>query len=160
VAEVQAGLDRDALASLGIVRRTGSLIVGREDVKRAMTRGDLCAIALADDLSDRSVEEMSDPRLAGTKGTIVPILRGPSKAELGQALGRDDTGVIGLPRSPLGLRARAVLQRRAMFTSLEPVISRAVATSESAPTTTAEDAATESVSDEPAVTTTNAPMPE
>jgi predicted RNA-binding protein YlxR (DUF448 family) len=88
-AMVQGLLAGEVKNALGLLRRQGTLILGREEVVRRAP--DLAAIGLATDLSDNSRHELTE-RAPG-----VPQLALPTMAEIGQATGGRPVGVVGVP---------------------------------------------------------------
>ena len=75
---------------LGLLRRQGTLILGREEVVRRAA--DLAGIGLASDLSDNSRHEL-DERAVG-----VTVFALPAMADVGKATGNRPVGVVGLPK--------------------------------------------------------------
>ena len=96
----------EVLNVLGLARTSGRLIAGRTEVADAIALDKIHAVVLASDLAERSVRDMRQ---------IAPemlFLTGPSKEEIGHAIGRKPTGIIGLQgKTPLLLKAMSHLQR-------------------------------------------------
>ena len=91
-AQVLTGLDAEVKNALGLMRRQGSLVPGREDVVRRAS--ELMAVGLAADLSDNSRHEIEE-RVPDLQRVMLPPM-----AELGQAIGMQDrpAGVVGIPK--------------------------------------------------------------
>lgn len=88
--DVKALLRAQVLERLGLLRRRGALITGREEVLRRVA--DLAAIGLASDLSDGSRHELSER-------ATVPLIALPTMPEVTAAIGHDKpVGVVGVPR--------------------------------------------------------------
>jgi hypothetical protein len=85
-ARVRAVLREDVLSRLGLLRRAGDLVLGREEVARRQAA--LPFIALADDLSAGSRHEVSE-MLAGRAASRLPTM-----AEVGAAVGGRPVGVV------------------------------------------------------------------
>jgi predicted RNA-binding protein YlxR (DUF448 family) len=98
-AQVRAVLRADVLSRLGLLRRAGDLVLGRDEVARR--QHELSFVALADDLSDGSRREV-DEQLGGRA-----TLRLPAMAEVGAAVGGRPVGVVG---ARAGGAARALEQ--------------------------------------------------
>jgi predicted RNA-binding protein YlxR (DUF448 family) len=89
--EVAEALRGDVRERLGLLRRQGDLILGRDDVVRRLA--ELGGIGLASDLSENSRHELAE-RAVGA--TFVPL---PSMAEVSAAVGHDRAvGVVGIPK--------------------------------------------------------------
>lgn len=89
--EVEATLWADVLDRLGLMRRQGSLILGRDDVIRQMAG--LSAIGLAGDLSDNTRHEVAERAAGAVLVTLPPMAR------VSAAVGHDrPVGVIGIPK--------------------------------------------------------------
>lgn len=99
-------MNRSTLNNLGLAYRGGLVVSGRDEVKRAATSGKLKAILLASDLADDSQEKVrrfmpSDDVLLTTH----------SKENMGNALGRVPTGVVGLRQGRITKRIVIDLKR-------------------------------------------------
>jgi uncharacterized protein len=94
LARVRELLRTEILTGLGLVRRAGALVAGRDEVARIAALEKADALVLAEDLSER------------TRGSIhidsVVTLRGPPMADIGHAIGRKPTGVLLLKNTPRG----------------------------------------------------------
>jgi hypothetical protein len=110
-AHVRSTLRGDVLARLGLLRRAGSLVLGREEVFRRAESLDV--VAVADDLSRSSREEVA--RALGTRATI----RLPAMALVGAAVGGRPVGVLGIAD-----RAMAQSMTRAVdrWSGVEPAL--------------------------------------
>ncbi len=82
----------DWLDLAGLARRAGQVLAGTEKVRAAVERGRVALVILAADLSPGSGEKMS--ALANSRG--IPLLTGPERAVLGQALGCPGRAVFGV----------------------------------------------------------------
>lgn len=102
VARVREILSAEILLGLGLVRRAGALVAGRDEVARAVERtaertaerGPTDVLVLAADLSARSRGDVKD--LAAV------AIAGPPMADIGAAIGRKPTGVLLLKSTPRG----------------------------------------------------------
>lgn len=82
----------EVLSRLGLLRRQGSLIVGRDDVIRQVER--LAFVGIAADLSANSRKEVSEAwKSLPTPPTTLPL---PPMADLADALGTRAVGVVGV----------------------------------------------------------------
>ena len=91
VAEV---LRAEVLTGLGLVRKAGALVAGRDEVERAAAAGTAAALVLASDLSERSrgaIRVEAGVRVAG-----------PPMEQIGLAIGRKPTGVLLVRETPRG----------------------------------------------------------
>ena len=86
-------IKKSALNRLGLLRRLGQCEVGRDATKRLMAEQKLEAVFLAKDLAARSVHEVS------SKAEIPTIMSPFLMEEIGNCLGREKTGVVGLLKS-------------------------------------------------------------
>jgi ribosomal protein L7Ae-like RNA K-turn-binding protein len=90
------------LRLIGLGVRARNVVVGVEQVRMAARKGNLVFAVVAPDASENS------------RGKIVPLLRarrvkfveGPTAAELGAAVGRDQTAAVGVidPQLARGIR--------------------------------------------------------
>jgi predicted RNA-binding protein YlxR (DUF448 family) len=89
--EVEAALHADVRDRLGLLRRQGSLVLGRDDAIRHLP--ELVGIGLAVDLSENSRHELHERVVGATFVTLPPM------AEVTAAVGHDRAvGVVGIPR--------------------------------------------------------------
>jgi predicted RNA-binding protein YlxR (DUF448 family) len=100
VGAVRAVLSREVLQALGLLRKAGQLVAGRDEVARAVVDGaavgggGAATLVLAADLSANSRAEV-EPLLA-TRAN------GPPMADIGAAIGRKPTGVLLVRPGPRG----------------------------------------------------------
>jgi hypothetical protein len=94
VTTVQATLESEVKQGLGLLRRASRLAAGRDDVARALAEGRVTALVLANDLSERTLREVKE------RAAALPVVTGPSQADVGHAIGRKPTGVLGLLGGP------------------------------------------------------------
>lgn len=104
--EVQRVLLGECQRMLGLLRRTGSLFPGRGEAFRQVAASPSAALIVAADLAPRSVREAE-------QATARPLLIGPSKVEIGEALGRRPTGVLAVTDGPSLRRLAQDLSRLA-----------------------------------------------
>jgi predicted RNA-binding protein YlxR (DUF448 family) len=89
--EVEEALHSDVRDRLGLLRRQGSLILGRDDTIRHLP--ELAGIGLALDLSENSRHELHERAAGATLVTLPPM------AEVTAAVGHDRAvGVVGIPK--------------------------------------------------------------
>jgi len=89
--EVEEALHADVCDRLGLLRRQGSLILGRDDAIRHLP--DLAGIGLAIDLSENSRHELQERAVGATLVTLPPMV------EVTAAVGHDRAvGVVGIPK--------------------------------------------------------------
>lgn len=89
LAEVKASLERRVLENLGLAYRVGQCVAGRTQADEEDVEGRAVALLISSDLSERSRREAQN-----RPGTSV--LTGPTKEQVGHALGRVETGVVAL----------------------------------------------------------------
>jgi predicted RNA-binding protein YlxR (DUF448 family) len=96
--QVRALLHADVLARLGLLRRQGQLILGRDDVARRMIN--LAFVGLSIDLSENSRHEVKETLIDVELVPFAPM------AVVGEALGVRPVGVVGVLKggSVAGLR--------------------------------------------------------
>jgi predicted RNA-binding protein YlxR (DUF448 family) len=104
---VRRTLAAEVASGLGLLRRAGRLAAGRDEVARALLDGDVTAFVLSSDLSDRTQRDMR--QAAGE----LPVVAGLLQAEVGAAIGRKPTGVLGLRKGPRAEVLLADLRRLA-----------------------------------------------
>jgi ribosomal protein L7Ae-like RNA K-turn-binding protein len=80
------------LGLLGLGLRGRLVVLGVDAVRAELKRGAVRCVVLAADASPRAVEKVG--RLA--EGAGVPLVRGPSAAEIGARLGRPPVMVVGV----------------------------------------------------------------
>lgn len=98
LARVRAVLRDEVLTGLGLVRKAGALVAGRDEVARAAAEGRAAALVLAEDLSERSRGDV--------RAEAQVRVSGPAMADIGAAIGRKPTGVLLVRSSP---RARVLI---------------------------------------------------
>jgi len=79
-------------SQLGLAYRAGQLLAGRETVFSGLKSGEVSFLICAQDLSERSIKEVQ--KVVGEKPVFSGI--GLQQAEMGLAIGRGVTGVLGL----------------------------------------------------------------
>ena len=91
MADAAAREGRDpVLAALGLAARAGRVAAGTRSVLEAARDGDVRLVLLASDATENAVA-----RVAGVLEGL-PVLRRGTKAELGRAIGRGPTAVVGV----------------------------------------------------------------
>jgi ribosomal protein L7Ae-like RNA K-turn-binding protein len=80
------------LGLLGLGLRGRLVVLGVSGVRAELKGGTIRCVVLAADASPRAVEKVA--RLA--EGSGVPLVRGPSAAEIGARLGRPPVMVVGV----------------------------------------------------------------
>jgi ribosomal protein L7Ae-like RNA K-turn-binding protein len=76
---------------LGLGLRAGQVVIGVTGVRARLQQGRLAVVVLAADASPRTRDKVE--RLAQARG--VPVLAGPSAAQLGAQLGRPPVQTVG-----------------------------------------------------------------
>jgi predicted RNA-binding protein YlxR (DUF448 family)/ribosomal protein L7Ae-like RNA K-turn-binding protein len=129
-AAVVSGLLAEVCERLGLLRRQGALIVGRDEVIRAAERFNLVAIGLAHDLSENSRHELQERAPTMTTITL------PSMEQMGVAVGTRPVGVVGIPKK-VGDRLVSAALRWAAFAapSAAPATSATPETAQKTPKT-------------------------
>ena len=89
--QVRVLLNGDVLARLGLLRRQGDLVLGRDDVARRQEN--LAFVGISVDLSDNSRHEVTETL------TSMELVAFPPMAVVGQALGVRPVGVVGVMQS-------------------------------------------------------------
>lgn len=77
---------------IGLGVRSRLAVVGVEQVRRAALKGKLKVAVIAPDASRNSLDKVV-PLLEGRR---VRVIEGPSASELGRAVGRETTVVVGI----------------------------------------------------------------
>lgn len=95
-------MSTDPLKLLGFAHRAGKLVVGTTGVLTSLRRGTAKTLLLAEDLSHHTREKVV--RQAETAG--VPLVSHGSKQRLGEALGRDEVGVVAITDAQLAAAIR------------------------------------------------------
>lgn len=90
---------------LGLGARAGHLVIGVDGVRRALQQGGVHCLVLAGDASPRAREKT----VGLARGKDIPVLAGPSAAELGARLGHPPVMVVGVRDRALaqGIQAAA-----------------------------------------------------
>ena len=101
---MEAAVTRKLLGLIGLGVRGRGAIVGVQQVREAAKRGKLHLAIAAPDASDNSLNKV----LPLLRARGVPIVEGPSGAELGGAAGRETTAVIGIVDRGLAKGIRAL----------------------------------------------------
>ena len=89
---MQADVAHRVLGLLGLGVRSGGAVVGVELVRDAAKRGRLALAVIAPDASRHSLAKVT-PLLEAKR---VRIIEGPPATELGPAVGRESTAVVGV----------------------------------------------------------------
>ncbi len=89
---VDGELREKLLRLLGLGVRSRGAVVGVERVREAASRGTLILAVVAPDVSRHSLDKVR-PLLAA-RG--IPVIDGPGAVELGHAVGRETTAVVGV----------------------------------------------------------------
>ncbi len=101
---MDAALQRKLLGLIGLGVRGRGAIVGVQQVKEAARRGKLYLAIAAPDASRNSLEKVLP--LLHARG--ITVLAGPPAAELGSAVGRETTAVVGIVDRGLAKGIRAL----------------------------------------------------
>lgn len=109
-AQVKALLTGDLLARLGLQRRQGLLVLGRDEVVRRVDT--LAFVGLAQDLSANSQKELAEA-LAPTSTTTLPL---PPMEALAEALGTRAVGVVGVAKGAQAAGLSTSIRRAAAVT--------------------------------------------
>lgn len=97
---------RAVLQLVGLARRAGHAVVGTQAVRDAARRGELAAVVVAADAA-----ENAHKRLQGLyREPEVAVVTCGTRGELGSAVGRGETVVVGIRDRGLGLRIAAVAE--------------------------------------------------
>jgi ribosomal protein L7Ae-like RNA K-turn-binding protein len=101
---VDAVQQRKLLGLVGLGVRGRGAVVGVERVREAARRGKLHLAIAAPDASSNSLDKVVP--LLQARG--IPVVLGPSAAELGSAAGRETTAVVGIVDRGLAAGIRAL----------------------------------------------------
>jgi ribosomal protein L7Ae-like RNA K-turn-binding protein len=101
---VDAALQRKLLGLIGLGVRGRGAIVGVQQVREAARRGKLYLAIAAPDASHNSLEKVLP--LLHARG--ITVVAGPPAAELGSAVGRETTTVVGIVDRGLAKGIRAL----------------------------------------------------
>jgi ribosomal protein L7Ae-like RNA K-turn-binding protein len=95
---------RKLLGLIGLGVRGRGAVVGVQQVREAARRGKLQLAIAAPDASSNSLDKV----LPLLRARGIDVLSGPSAAELGSAVGRDSTAVVGIVDRGLAKGIRAL----------------------------------------------------
>ena len=109
LATVEAGLERRALDAIGLARRTGEAVVGFDQVKSALAKGDVAALIAAADAGADGQGKLA--RIA--RG--LPRIVGFRSAALSAALGKDGVVHAALATGAAATRVLTEAKRLAGF---------------------------------------------
>lgn len=101
---MDADTTRRLFGLLGLGVRGRGAIIGVEQVKEAARRGKLVLAIAAPDASSNSLNKV----LPLLKAKEIPVFSAPSAKELGNAVGRDSTTVVGIVDRGLAKGIRAL----------------------------------------------------
>lgn len=96
---VERVLFEAAASRLGLAYRAGHLLAGREKVFTGLKNGEVSLVICSYDLSERSRKEVA---VALADFPEVPLLIGLGQEATGAAMGRSNTGVLGLTEPTFG----------------------------------------------------------
>lgn len=99
-----AEVARRVLRLVGLGVRSRGAVVGVERVRDAVRKGHLALVVVASDASQNSLAKVV-PLLEARR---VRIVRAPSAAALGQAVGREQTAAVGIVDRELARGIRAL----------------------------------------------------
>ncbi len=99
-------LATDVLKLLGFARRARKVVVGATGASVSVRRGNARLIVLACDLSAHTQSKM----MAQAAGAGVEVVSFGTKRELGQALGRDEAGVVVVTDARIAEAIRRAVQ--------------------------------------------------
>jgi ribosomal protein L7Ae-like RNA K-turn-binding protein len=105
-ANVDAVTQRKLFGLLGLGVRGGGAIVGVQQVRDAAIRGKLAFAVVAPDVSRHSLDKIV-PLLTAKR---IRFIEGPSAAELGAAVGRETTAVVGVVDYKLARGIRDIVE--------------------------------------------------
>lgn len=95
---------RRVLRLVGLGVRSRSAVVGVEQVRQAVRKGEVALAVVASDASQHSLSKVV-PLLEARR---VRIVRAPSASDLGQAVGREQTAAVGILDQELARGIRAL----------------------------------------------------
>ncbi len=81
---------------LGLAARAGAVVYGTDLTRRAIRRGALGIVLLADDAAGPQAQKVE--RIARARG--IPVARFPERADLGEALGKGRLTAVGVRKGP------------------------------------------------------------
>ncbi len=97
---------RKLLRLVGLGVRGRLAVVGVQQVRDAVTRGKLVLAVIAPDASHNSLDKVV-PLLTARR---IRVIEGASSAELGAAVGREATAVVGITDSQLARGIQAIVE--------------------------------------------------
>jgi ribosomal protein L7Ae-like RNA K-turn-binding protein len=100
------GAWRRVLSLVGLGARGRLTVVGVEQVRNAAIRGKLEYAVVAMDASPNSLKKIT-PMLRAKR---IGFAEGPSAAELGRAVGKDSTAVVGIVDAHLASGVRKIVE--------------------------------------------------
>jgi ribosomal protein L7Ae-like RNA K-turn-binding protein len=103
---MNAATERRLLGLIGLGMRARGVVVGVERVRDAAKRGRLLLAVVAPDVSRHSLDKIV-PLLEARR---VRIIRGPSAASLGAAVGKATTAVVGVTDHSFAAGVRALVE--------------------------------------------------
>lgn len=89
-------LKSSGLSRLGLTRKIGQCEAGRDAVVRLIQARKIFGVVLAKDVSPRTLKDLTEH---AARHDVAVLLSPYSMLHLGQSIGRDKTGVVGLPKS-------------------------------------------------------------
>jgi ribosomal protein L7Ae-like RNA K-turn-binding protein len=101
---VDAAVVKRVMRLIGLGVRSRGAIVGVERVREGVRKGNVTLAVVASDASQNSLSKVL-PLLEARR---VHIVNAPSAAELGEAVGREQTAVVGIVDKELARGIRAV----------------------------------------------------
>ena len=101
---MDAELARRVLRLVGLGVRSRGAVVGVERVREAVKKGQLALVIVASDASQNSLDKV----VPLVEARRVRIVRAPSAADLGQAVGREQTAAVGIVDEELARGIRAL----------------------------------------------------
>lgn len=114
IQDISAQLERRALDVIGLLRCTGQLSVGHDEVVRLCNQNNIGTILLADDAAQRL---STFAQAWQTSGDDRVVVFAPNKAAVAAAIGKDDAAIAiaGVGRTPLALSLRRAAGRWRAF---------------------------------------------
>lgn len=96
----------DKLTGLwGLARRAGKVVFGAQAVRKGVFEGGIRLVFIADDASPRTREDIG--RICSEKNVPV-VVPGYTMEQIGSAIGRSETAVLGLTDESFSNRAAAM----------------------------------------------------
>lgn len=103
--DVDHVLRKYVLDNLGLALVAGQCVAGRTKAFEKVAKGEATALLVASDLTERSTKDL------GLDTCQIDVLVGPSKEQLGAALGKVETGVVALLKGRISDRVVNDLRR-------------------------------------------------